>query len=55
MKDRIQHELDNNRLWTVKYGFIIILSVIIFSLLILYFLKIEGDSVLYWIYKNYMK
>lgn len=54
MKDTIQQELDNNRLWTVKYGFVIILSVIALSLLILYLLKIEGDSVLHWIYTNYL-
>ncbi len=55
MKDKIQQELDNNRLWTVQYGFIIVLLVIAFSLLILYLLKIEDVSVIYWVYKNYLK
>lgn len=54
MKDDIQQELDNSRLFAVKYGFGILAIIIAFSFFILYSLKIEGEPVLYWIYTNYM-
>lgn len=54
MKDKIQQELDNNRMFAVQYGFAIVLAVIVLSFVILYSLKIEGESALYWIYKNYL-
>ncbi len=55
MKDKIQQELENNKLFAVQYGFLITALVVIVSVAVLYYLNIEGEPVIYWVYKNYIK
>lgn len=55
MSEKLQHELDKNRFWIVKKGFIIILITMILIIASLLYLKIDNVSILEMIFKYYFK
>lgn len=55
MEDKIQEELNSNNLWAVKYGSLILIAVFLITFSSLFFLKIDGESLIYWLINNSIK
>jgi len=55
MEDKIQAELDRNKIGVVKYGFVIILLVIGLAGLTLSLLQINGESVIQTVFHYYFR